>query len=130
MDTAPDCTGTGVKPIIHKNYDGGDIQLPDDPAQIIRVKEHPYLASRKGDDIITASGTTLLGADDKAGVAVIMDMVHFLTQNPELEHGHIKILSAHPTKRLVMVWIRRNPEPGKRRFWLYPRCRGTRYPRG
>ena len=92
MDTAPDCTGQGVKPIIHKNYDGGDIPLPDDPAQIILVKEHPYLASRKGDDIITASGTTLLGADNKAGVAVIMDMVHFLTQHPDLEHGPIKIL--------------------------------------
>ena len=92
MDTAPDCTGTGVKPIVHQNYDGGDIQLPDDPAQIILAREHPYLASRKGDDIITASGTTLLGADDKAGVAVIMDMVQFFVQNPGIEHGKIRIL--------------------------------------
>jgi tripeptide aminopeptidase len=92
MDTAPDCTGTNVNPILHKNYDGGDIILPDDPTQIIRIKEHPYLASRKGDDIITAGGTTLLGADDKAGVAVIMDMVHFFIQHPELEHGKIRIL--------------------------------------
>ena len=92
MDTAPDCTGTGVKPIVHHNYDGGDIVLPDDPAQVISPVDHPYLASRKGDDIITASGTTLLGADDKAGVAVIMDMVQFFVRNPELKHGKIRIL--------------------------------------
>jgi tripeptide aminopeptidase len=92
MDTAPDCTGAGVEPIVHHNYDGGDIRLPDDPAQVILAREHPYLVSRKGDDIITASGTTLLGADDKAGVAVIMDMVQFLVQNPGIEHGRIRIL--------------------------------------
>jgi tripeptide aminopeptidase len=92
MDTAPDCTGAGVKPIVHRNYDGGDIHLPDDPAQVILAREHSYLASRKGDDIITASGTTLLGADDKAGVAVIMDMVGFFVQNPGIEHGKIRIL--------------------------------------
>ena len=92
MDTAPDCTGTGVKPIVHHHYDGGDIQLPDDPGQVIAAADHPYLASRKGDDIITASGTTLLGADDKAGVAVIMDMVYFLTRHPELKHGKLRIL--------------------------------------
>ena len=92
MDTAPDCTGAGVKPIVHHNYDGGDIRLPDDPAQVILAREHPYLVSRKGDDIITASGTTLLGADDKAGVAVIMDMVEFFVQNPGIEHGKMRIL--------------------------------------
>ncbi len=92
MDTAPDCTGQGVKPIIHRNYDGGDLVLPDDPTQVISPLDHPYLASRKGDDIITASGTTLLGADDKAGVAVIMDMIHFLTQHPEIPHGKIRVL--------------------------------------
>jgi tripeptide aminopeptidase len=92
MDTAPDCTGQGVKPIIHRNYDGGDLVLPDDPAQVISPRDHPYLASRKGDDIITASGTTLLGADDKAGVAVIMDMVDFFRQHPEIPHGTIRIL--------------------------------------
>lgn len=92
MDTAPDCTGKDVKPIVHHNYDGGDIVLPDDPAQVIRVREHPYLASRKGDDIITAGGTTLLGADDKAGIAVIMDMVHYFVQHPEQKHGKIRIL--------------------------------------
>jgi tripeptide aminopeptidase len=92
MDTAPDCTGKDVKPIVHHNYDGGDIHLPDDPGQSILAREHPYLVSRKGDDIITASGTTLLGADDKAGVAVIMDMVQFFMQNPGIEHGTIRIL--------------------------------------
>jgi tripeptide aminopeptidase len=92
MDTAPDCTGKNVHPIVHQNYDGGDLILPGDPSQVILAREHPYLSSRKGDDIITAGGTTLLGADDKAGVAVIMDMVHFLVQHPELEHGKIRIL--------------------------------------
>lgn len=92
MDTAPDCTGTGVNPIVHKNYNGGDIVLPDDPSQVILADEHPYLVSRQGDDIITAGGTTLLGADDKAGVAVIMDMVNYFVQHPELEHGTIRIL--------------------------------------
>lgn len=92
MDTAPDCTGTGVKPIVHSNYDGGDIVLPDDTTQVISPEEHPYLLKKKGDDIITASGTTLLGADDKAGVAVIMDMAHYLVAHPEVKHGTIKIL--------------------------------------
>jgi tripeptide aminopeptidase len=92
MDTAPDCTGGNVKPIVHQNYDGGDIVLPDDPAQVISPREHPYLAAKKGDDIITASGTTLLGADDKAGIAVIMDMVNYLVQHPEIKHGALRIL--------------------------------------
>ncbi len=92
MDTAPDCTGTGVKPIVHSNYDGGDIVLPDDTTQVISPIEHPYLLKKKGDDIITASGTTLLGADDKAGVAVIMDMAHYLVAHPDVKHGTIKIL--------------------------------------
>ena len=73
MDTAPDCSGTNVKPIVHKAYNGEDIILPDDKTQVIRTKEHPYLAGKIGDDIITASGNTLLGADNKAGVAEIMD---------------------------------------------------------
>jgi tripeptide aminopeptidase len=92
MDTAPDCSGTGVKPIVHENYDGSDIILPDDSSQIITVVEHPYLSERIGDDIITASGTTLLGADDKAGIAVIMDMAHYLISHPEVKHGTIRIL--------------------------------------
>ncbi|MBC7903862.1 MAG: peptidase T [Gemmatimonadaceae bacterium] len=92
MDTAPDCSGTGVKPILHPKYDGSDIILPDDTSQVITTIEHPYLLERKGDDIITASGTTLLGADDKAGVAIIMDLVNFLNQHPEIIHGKISVL--------------------------------------
>ena len=92
VDTSPDCTGTGVKPLIHPNYQGQDIVLPDDPTQVIRPSEHPYLLERIGDDLITASGTTLLGADDKAGVAAIMHAVEHLVRNPELKHGKIRIL--------------------------------------
>jgi tripeptide aminopeptidase len=92
VDTAPDCTGKDVKPILHRNYDGSDIVLPDDNTQIISIKDHPYLQQRIGDDIITASGTTLLGADDKAGVAVIMDFARYLQQHPAVPHGTIKIL--------------------------------------
>jgi tripeptide aminopeptidase len=92
VDTAPDCTGTGVKPMVHHKYDGGDIVLPDDPSQIISPVDHPYLHKKAGDDIITASGTTLLGADDKAGVAVIMDMANYFLSNPAVPHGTIKIL--------------------------------------
>ncbi|HEY4155150.1 MAG TPA: peptidase T, partial [Puia sp.] len=73
LDTAPDCSGTGVKPILHKNYDGSDLVLPDDPGQIISPQNHPYLSEKRGEDLITASGKTLLGADDKAGVAIIME---------------------------------------------------------
>ncbi len=92
VDTSPDCTGTNVKPIIHKNYQGQDLVLPDDPEQVISTQQHPYLKERIGDDIITASGTTLLGADDKAGVAVIMDFVQYMRNNPQLPHGDIRIL--------------------------------------
>lgn len=92
VDTAPDCSGTNVKPIVHTNYDGRNIILPDDPAQVISEQEHPYLKEKKGEEIITASGTTLLGADDKAGIAVIMDLVHFLVNNPHINHGTVKIL--------------------------------------
>jgi tripeptide aminopeptidase len=92
VDTAPDCSGTNVKPILHKNYDGSDIVLPDDKGVVITTKEHPYLKQRIGDDIITASGLTLLGADDKAGVAIIMDLATYLIQHPEIPHGKIRIL--------------------------------------
>jgi tripeptide aminopeptidase len=92
MDTAPDCSGNGVQPIVHRNYDGGNIVLPDDPTQIISPQDHPYLKEKAREDIITASGTTLLGADDKAGVAVIMDMAHFLMSHPDSAHGKIRIL--------------------------------------
>ncbi|MFT5157717.1 MAG: tripeptide aminopeptidase, partial [Bacteroidia bacterium] len=92
MDTAPDCSGANVKPILHTSYQGQDLILPDDPTQVISIKDHPYLKQRIGDDIITASGNTLLGADDKAGVAVIMDLVAYLIQHKEVKHGKIRIL--------------------------------------
>ena len=76
VDTSSDSSGKNVKPLLHPKYYGADIILPDDPSQILTIKNHPYLEEKIGDDIITASGTTLLGADDKAGVAVIMDMVN------------------------------------------------------
>ncbi|SFW60707.1 peptidase T [Chitinophaga sancti] len=91
MDTSSDCSGTGVKPIIHMHYDGSDIELPEDNT-VIKAALHPYLASKKGDDIITAAGNTLLGADDKAGVAEIMDAAHYLITHPEIKHGRIRIL--------------------------------------
>ncbi len=92
VDTAPDCSGKDVKPILHKNYQGQDIVLPDDPVQVLRMSEYPYLKTQMGNDIITASGLTLLGADDKAGVAEIMDFVNYLTTHPAVKHGTIKIL--------------------------------------
>ncbi len=92
VDTAPDCSGTNVKPILHQQYAGQDIILPDDPTQIITTKEHPYLLQKIGDDIITASGLTLLGADDKAGVAIIMELAHRLVNDHTIPHGEIKIL--------------------------------------
>jgi tripeptide aminopeptidase len=92
VDTAPDCSGTGIKPIVHKNYRGDDIVLPDDPSQVLRMSEYPYLQKKIGDDIITASGTTLLGSDDKAGVAIIMDLANFLITTPGIKHGEIKLL--------------------------------------
>jgi tripeptide aminopeptidase len=92
VDTSPDSSGTGVKPILHQQWNGNDIVLPDDNSVVISTKNHPYLLERVGDDIITASGTTLLGADDKAGVAIIMDVAAYLMQHPEVEHGAIRIL--------------------------------------
>jgi len=92
VDTAPDCSGKDVKPIVHENYQGQPIILPDDPLQIITTEKHPYLESKIGDDIITASGKTLLGGDDKAGVAIIMDFAQFMMQNTQIPHGKIRIL--------------------------------------
>ncbi|MCW5913124.1 MAG: peptidase T [Chitinophagaceae bacterium] len=92
VDTAPDCSGTDVKPIIHKNYDGTPIVLPDNPSQVITTQAHPYLKHKIGDDIITASGKTLLGGDDKSGVAAIMQAAKYLVTHPEILHGEIKIL--------------------------------------
>jgi tripeptide aminopeptidase len=92
VDTAPDCSGTNVKPILHKNYDGEEIILPDDVSQVLSAVAHPYLNNHIGEDIITASGKTLLGADDKSGVAAIMQAADFITKNKFVEHGDIKIL--------------------------------------
>lgn len=92
VDTAPDASGTNVKPIIHKKYLGADIVLPDDPTQIIRLADYPYLNELIGEDIITASGLTLLGSDDKSGVAEIMDAAYQLINNKNMKHGTIKLL--------------------------------------
>jgi len=92
IDTAPDCSGTGVKPILHKDYTGAPIILPDDNSQVITTDAYPYLKKHIGKSIITASGTTLLGADDKSGVAIIMDMANYLMTHPAIKHGDIKIL--------------------------------------
>jgi tripeptide aminopeptidase len=92
MDTAPDFSGTNVKPQIVRNYQGGDIRLPGDPQQIIRVVDHPVLKDLIGHDIVTSDGTTLLGADDKAGIAEIMAAAEFLINNPDVKHGMIRIL--------------------------------------
>ena len=89
MDTSPDCTGKDVKPQIVRNYRGGDIVLPADPTQVIRVADHPALGNQIGNDIITTDGTTLLGADNKAGLAEIMDAAYFLLNNPQIKHGTI-----------------------------------------
>ena len=92
VDTAPDFSGTGVKPQLIRGYPGGDIVLPADPSRIIRVSEHPELLNQIGNDLVTTDGTTLLGADDKAGIAEIMTAAAELIANPGLKHGTIKIL--------------------------------------
>jgi tripeptide aminopeptidase len=91
VDTAPAFHASGVKPLVHRNYDGGEIVLPDDPTQVLSPKQSPYLAHKIGDDIVTASGKTLLGADDKAGVAIVMAMARHLLAHPELPHGALRI---------------------------------------
>jgi tripeptide aminopeptidase len=92
MDTSPDCTGKNVNPVVHKNYQGGDIVLPNDKNIVLRPSDHPDLSNQVGNDIITADGTTLLGADNKAGLAEIMDAVHYFIKHPEAKHGTVKIL--------------------------------------
>jgi tripeptide aminopeptidase len=92
MDTAPDCSGEHVKPIVHHQYNGQDIILPDDNSQVITTSAHPYLLKKIGDDIVTASGLTLLGADNKAGIAIIMEVAAQLMQDKTIEHGAVKIL--------------------------------------
>ncbi|MDQ3022144.1 MAG: peptidase T [Bacteroidota bacterium] len=92
MDTSPDVSGKNVNPVIHKKYKGGDIVLPKNKSQIIKFDEHPQLNGQIGNDIITTDGTTLLGADNKAGIAEIMDAANFLMTHPEIKHGKIRIL--------------------------------------
>lgn len=92
IDTSPDCSGENVQPIVHANYQGQDLVLPDDPEVVIRLDEHPDLKYQIGNDVITASGTTLLGADNKAGLAAIVDACRQLMDHPEIKHGTIKIL--------------------------------------
>lgn len=91
VDTSPEMSGAEVKAVIHRDYDGGDLMLPDDPSVVISVAENPLLAEQVGNDIITASGTTLLGADNKAGVAEIMGAVEYLVNHPEIAHGPIRL---------------------------------------
>ncbi|MFN2501784.1 MAG: peptidase T [Pyrinomonadaceae bacterium] len=91
MDTSPAVSGANVNPIIHKNYQGGDIVLPNDPTQIITVAQNPDLKNLIGDDIITADGTTLLGSDDKSGIAELVTMIDILRANPHIKHGNIAI---------------------------------------
>ncbi len=92
VDTAPDASGTGVIPILHEKYDGHKIVLPKDNTQVLSPENHKYLGMKIGDDIITTSGDTLLGADDKSGLAIIMDMAHYFINHPEEKHGKISIL--------------------------------------
>ncbi len=91
VDTSPDMSGANVKPIVHRNYDGRDLVLPDDPSAVLSPSEDEDLAGKRGEDIVTASGTTLLGADDKSGVAVVMAAIEHLIQNPGIPHGTIRV---------------------------------------
>lgn len=92
MDTSPDASGKNVNPVIHKNYDGRDIVLPNDKSQVLKPSEHPELLNQLGNDIVTTDGTTLLGADNKAGVAEIMDAVYNMVNNMDIKHGTIRVL--------------------------------------
>jgi tripeptide aminopeptidase len=91
VDTSPEMPGANVKPIVHPAWDGGDIVLPDDPAAVLRASEQPDLAAQVGHDIVTASGATLLGADDKAGVAAIVEAAAHLMAHPDIAHGRVRI---------------------------------------
>jgi tripeptide aminopeptidase len=91
VDTAPAFSGTGIKPVVHRNYDGGDITFADNDELVLSPAQFPYLAGKTGEDIITASGTTLLGADDKAGIAIVMELARYLVENPSVPHGTIRI---------------------------------------
>jgi tripeptide aminopeptidase len=91
VDTSPEMSGADVKPIVHRGYRGGDIVLPDDPSAVLRVAEIPELRGKVGEDIVTASGKTLLGADDKSGVAVAMAVAEHLVKQPGIPHGEVRL---------------------------------------
>ena len=129
MDTSPDCSGKDVKPQIVRNYRGGDIVLPGDPTQVIRAAEHPALKDQIGSDIVTSDGTTLLGADNKAGLAEIMDAAHFLINNPQIKHGAIKILFT-PDEEIGRGVDKADLKKLARGFCLHDRRRERRQYRG
>ena len=118
MDTSPDCTGKDVKPQIVRNYRGGDIVLPGDPTQMIRPADHPALADQIGNDIVTSDGTTLLGADNKAGLAEIMDAAQFLMHNPQIRHG-VDQDPVHAGRGDRPRRRQGRPEKARRRFRLH-----------
>ena len=91
VDTSPEVSGAGVRPIVHRDYDGRDLVLPDEPGLVLREADNPELADQRGNDVITASGKTLLGSDDKAGVAEIMAAAEYLMTHPEIPHGNVRI---------------------------------------
>ena len=91
VDTSPEMPGEGVKPTVHQRYDGRDLVLPDEPTAVLRLAEIPALADQMGHDIVTASGTTLLGADDKAGVAEIVTAAEYLIAHPDVAHGVVRV---------------------------------------
>ena len=129
MDTSPDCTGKDVKPQIVRNYRGGDIVLPADPTQVIRAADHPALADQIGNDIVTTDGTTLLGADNKAGLAEIMDAAHFLIrQSADQARRHQDPVHARRRDRARRRQGR--PEKTRCRFCLHHRRRNRREYRG
>jgi len=109
VDTAPAFNGTGVKPIVHRAYDGAPIALPDDPAQVLSPEVNPYLGRKIGDDIVTASGTTLLGADDKAGVAIVMALAEHLLAHPEIPPTPM----ARVARRPVLLGQRAKARPSR-----------------
>ena len=129
MDTSPDCTGKDVKPQIVQELSRRRHRAAGDPTQVIRAAEHPALADQIGNDIITTDGTTLLGADNKAGLAEIMDAAHFLIDNPQIKHGAIKILFT-PDEEIGRGVDKVGSEKARRRFRLYDGRRNRRQYRG
>ena len=130
VDTSPEMSGAGVKPIVHRGYQGQDLVLPDDPTAVIRAADVPYLRERIGDDIITASGTTLLGADNKSGVAEIMAAAEYLMAHPEIPHG-ADPRRLHPRRgggrRHQVLRRRRSSAPNTPTPWTAARAARSRW---